>query len=271
MTRDYIHGYSREEQRRLVDQAAVLAPAVFAGLDLCACRSLVEIGCGVGAELLQIRERAPRALLTGVDLSASHLAAARRLLAGGIGRGDVRLVQADASALPFAAASFDTAMTIWTLEHVPDPRRVMAEALRVLTPDGRLVCTEVENGTLAFEPPVPAIAAWWQRFNRRQQAAGGDPYVGRRLHSLAAGLGCRDIHTRNLAPIASHLEPERREVLLTYLESLLLSAAEGLLARGEASPADLAELRAAFAAARADAAVQFRYFAVRLACRPPAA
>ncbi|MEJ2325764.1 MAG: hypothetical protein P8Y25_02625 [Chromatiaceae bacterium] len=34
MAQDYIHGYSREEQRRLIEQADVLAPNVFAGLDL---------------------------------------------------------------------------------------------------------------------------------------------------------------------------------------------------------------------------------------------
>lgn len=269
MTQDYIHGYSREEQRRLVAQAATLAPNVFAGLDLSASRDLLEIGCGVGAELSQIHARWPAARLTGVDHSPRHLAGARDLLAGEIRRGAVSLVHGDASALPFAARSFDTALTIWMLEHVADPARVIAEALRVLTPDGRLICTEVDNDSFAFEPAVPAIADWWSRFNGYQRQAGGDPFVGRRLAGIAAQLGCRDIRSETLPIIASHLEPARRPVLLDYLQDLLLSGAERLLASRQASAADVARLRDAFAEVRESAGTEFRYYAVRLTCRPP--
>lgn len=269
MTQDYIHGYSREEQRRLVEQAAVLAPNVFAGLDLSASRNLLEIGCGVGAELRELSSRQAHLMLAGIDHSAAHLASARDLLSVELRRGTVHLARADAHALPFARGSFDTALTIWMLEHVPDPAAVLAEALRILTPDGRLICTEVDNDSFAFEPQVPAIARWWARFNHYQRRAGGDPVVGRRLHGIAKRLGCREVRTETLPIIASHWEPARRRVLLDYLESLLLSGAERLLASGAANRADVEELRQAFASVGADPSIEFRYFAVRLTCRPP--
>jgi len=51
-------------------------------------------------------------------------------------------VIADAADLPFAANTFDAALCSELLEHVPDPRRVIAEAHRVLKPGGvLLVCT----------------------------------------------------------------------------------------------------------------------------------
>jgi ubiquinone/menaquinone biosynthesis C-methylase UbiE len=270
MTQDYIHGYSREEQRRLVEQAAVLAPNVFAGLDLSASDSLLEIGCGVGAELLELRNRGAHLQLAGIDHSPAHLAAARDLLAADISRGTARLARADACALPFAAGSFDTAVTIWMLEHVPNPGAVLAEALRVLTPDGLVICTEVDNDSFVFEPPVPAISRWWDRFNRYQRQAGGDPFVGRRLHAIAKRLECREIRTETLPIIASHREPARRLVKLEYLESLLLSGAERLIASGAAGGSDVRGLRDAFASVRADGTIEVRYFAVRLTCRPPA-
>lgn len=50
-------------------------------------------------------------------------------------------LQADAAALPLAAGSMDAVVCAELLEHVPDPRRVLAEAARVLRPGGRLVLT----------------------------------------------------------------------------------------------------------------------------------
>lgn len=271
MDQEYIHGYSRSEQHRLLEQAAVLAPNVFAGLHLARSRRLLEIGCGVGAELEQIHARWPQIALTGLDHSAGHLGAAQEHLSPMIRRGEVQLVCGDARALPFPAASFDTATTTWMLEHVADPKHILREALRVLTPDGELICTEVDNESFAFDPPVPAIDAWWGRFNRYQQQAGGDPVIGRHLFGFAKALGCRDIRSETLPIISSRMEPKRRGALLDYLESLLLSGGGRLLAAGHADHGHFAQLREAFETVRGNQTIEFRYFAVRLRCRPPVA
>ncbi len=49
---------------------------------------------------------------------------------------------ADAQALPFADASVDNIVMVDVLHHVPEPRRFLAEAERVLRPGGRVVCVE---------------------------------------------------------------------------------------------------------------------------------
>ncbi len=46
---------------------------------------------------------------------------------------------ADLARLPFPDASFGAALNLVTLEHVPDPARVLAELARVLQPGGRLL------------------------------------------------------------------------------------------------------------------------------------
>jgi SAM-dependent methyltransferase len=45
-------------------------------------------------------------------------------------------VLGSAAALPFAAATFDGVLSVAVLEHVPDPRRCVAEIARVLKPGG---------------------------------------------------------------------------------------------------------------------------------------
>jgi SAM-dependent methyltransferase len=50
-------------------------------------------------------------------------------------------IEGTAEALPAADASFDVVLCTMVLEHVVDPRRVLAEARRVLKPNGRVVLT----------------------------------------------------------------------------------------------------------------------------------
>ena len=101
---------------------------------------LIEIGYG-GGGLLRRLSRLGLAQLVGVDRSSS----VARSIPG------ATLVQADAQALPFAAESFDAAVSVSVLHFWPDLRPPLAEIARVLDPGGRLV--------LVFEPPE-ALRRW---------------------------------------------------------------------------------------------------------------
>ncbi len=268
MSDDYIHGFTRWEQRRLMEQAEILAPSVFAGLDFSNVSTLLEIGCAVGAELSVLRQRWPHLQLTGLDRSAPHLAAARDLLGHEIKRRTVTLVLGDGYALPFSAHKFDCVTTIWMLEHVADPRRIICNARRVLKPDGTLICIEVDNDTFRFDPVSDVIADWWYRFNSYQESAGGDPFIGKKLKDIAEQAGCRHIQAERAHVIDSRREPQRRGVLLEYLANLLLSGADSMIKGGFADESDAARLRAEFDRLRSDDAVDFRYYATRLTCQP---
>lgn len=78
--------------------------------------------------------------LTGIELSPAMLEIARRRAAE-LGR-DADLREGDAQALPFADRSFDTVVCTLSLCTIPDDRRAIAEAERVLRPGGRLVLLE---------------------------------------------------------------------------------------------------------------------------------
>lgn len=263
MSEGYIHGFSPAERDRLVSQARVLAPGVFDGWDLSGVRSLLEIGCGVGAELELVAERWPDVRLVGIDRAASYLEAARERLPETIG-----LVRGDALALPFASGCFDRVVTIWMLEHVADPVPVLREALRVVAPGGFVECLEVDNASFRLDPPIPAISRWFERFNRVQEAGGGDPFVGPKLAACAERAGARTVRADVARMIDSRARPERRETWIAYLESLLLSGADTLVRTGEATRRDADELAAAFRELHARPEVGFRYFATRMRCSP---
>jgi ubiquinone/menaquinone biosynthesis C-methylase UbiE len=92
----------------------------------------VAVGTGLNLPLYPAQVR-----LTGVDLSPAMLAQAR-VRAAELGR-EVDLREADAQALPFPDASFDTVVCTLSLCTVPDERTAIGEMWRVLRPGSRLL------------------------------------------------------------------------------------------------------------------------------------
>lgn len=99
---------------------------------------VLEIGSGTGSNL----ERWPDAVrsVTAVERSPGMNRRARERFAGS--PLPTRLVAGDATALPFPDASFDTVGAVFVLCTIDDSDAALAEARRVLRPDGRLVFYE---------------------------------------------------------------------------------------------------------------------------------
>jgi sarcosine/dimethylglycine N-methyltransferase len=101
-------------------------------LDVCA-------GLGGPARVLAYRFGAR---VTGVDLTHSRCAAGVRLTALVRLSPLVRLLRADAQALPFRTGAFDAAVSQEGLLHVPDKAAVLRECARVLRPGARLAFSD---------------------------------------------------------------------------------------------------------------------------------
>lgn len=121
---------------------------------------VLEIGIGTGLNLHHYR---PEVRLTGVELSPAMLEIARRRAAA-LSR-DVDLRVGDAQALDFPDGSFDTAVSTFALCSIPDARRAVAEASRVLRPGGLLVAVEhVRSPVLAVRAVQRLLDPLAQRF-----------------------------------------------------------------------------------------------------------
>lgn len=78
--------------------------------------------------------------ITAIDISEEMLRRAAKRARPYVGV--LRLLKADALALPFPDGSFDTAVTSCTMCSVPDPVRALRELHRVLRPEGLLLMFE---------------------------------------------------------------------------------------------------------------------------------
>ncbi|MGH3096871.1 MAG: class I SAM-dependent methyltransferase [Streptosporangiales bacterium] len=134
-------------------------------------RRVLEVGCGAAQCSRWLAGRG--ANVVGIDLSAGQLAHARALDARLGTR--VPVLQADAGALPFAAASFDLACSAFgALPFVADIARVQAEVARVLRPGGRWVFSVNHPLRWAFpdDPGPGGLTVQYSYFDR-------SPYVER--------------------------------------------------------------------------------------------
>lgn len=103
--------------------------------------SLLELGAGTGRATRSVRLGLPKARITAVDLSPPYLKVARRKLAA---CDRIDFVEADAADLPFERERFDAVYSVFMFHEMPLKVRqaVLAEARRVLKPDGVLVVVD---------------------------------------------------------------------------------------------------------------------------------
>lgn len=189
---DYVHGYSGRESERLADQADTLAELLHHDTTYPAGSSVLEAGCGVGAQTVHLAAHSPAALITSIDISPDSLVEAeRRVRAAKIG--NVHFQRADIFNLPFAPDFFDHAFLCFVLEHLPDPGRALAAVRTVLKPGGTLTVIEGDHGSAYFHPDSVHARRAIDCLVELQAASGGDANIGRRLYPLLTAAGWRDV------------------------------------------------------------------------------
>lgn len=108
---------------------------------------VLDVGCGTGWFAAGLGRARPDVTVVGLDLSAGMLGKATEA-------GASRLVQGDATRLPFADSSIDVVVGRGVLHHLPDPLAALVEWRRVVTPDGAVV--------LSSEPtPIVEVHGGW--------------------------------------------------------------------------------------------------------------
>ncbi|MGW2153787.1 class I SAM-dependent methyltransferase [Nonomuraea sp. NPDC001699] len=172
---------------------------------------LLELGAGSGAVTRRLRAAEPGLPVIALDVDASLLRNA-----GGCG---APLVTADGARLPLRTGSVGGVLLRYVLQHVGDPAPMLAEALRVLRPGGRIVVVEVDSMLWGLADPMyPELASVHATMAQAQRGAGGDRQIGRKLTRLLRGGGFADVvlrpfattnDTHPTAAFAPHLGPER--------------------------------------------------------------
>jgi ubiquinone/menaquinone biosynthesis C-methylase UbiE len=224
MSGAYVHGYGSRENRRLQDQASTLVELLHWDTAYPEGSSVLEAGCGIGAQTVTLASNSPKALFTSIDVSEASLAEARKAVqAAGIE--NVTLRQADIFHLPFASASFDHVFVCFVLEHLARPVEALRALKSVLKPGGTMTVIEGDHGSTYFYPDSEYARRAVGCLVELQARAKGNALIGRALYPLLTRAGFGAIH---VSPRMVYVDSSKPRLVEGFTKKTFAAMIEGV-------------------------------------------
>jgi len=226
----YLHGYSEWEQNRLIDQNAVLAKYIYERLYFSGDEHVLEIGCGVGAQMIYLMERYPGITMTGVDIDDSQIERAKENLSRrNIDPNRYKLINVDAHNNDWIQdIKPDVVLTVWVLEHLVNPDQFLASLCRHLQSGVRFYATETYHRSLDLVPSSDALRSFWDKMINLQLSIGGNPNIGLIMGDLFAKAGFVVEWHRPFPMLFDRNKIGQRTEMLDYWKGLIESSLEAM-------------------------------------------
>jgi ubiquinone/menaquinone biosynthesis C-methylase UbiE len=150
---------------------------------------VLEVGCGLGFDAIALaRIVGGSGRVVAVDCSRTMLQEARAR-AESLGL-NIDLLLADASHLEYADETFDCARVDRTLQHIPEPKRVLKEMARITKSGGCILAYEPDWGTFTIGSADRQITRkiadfWCDTFK--------SGWIGRYLYGYLREVGLDDV------------------------------------------------------------------------------
>ncbi len=224
MSDAYVHGYQARERERLQDQANALVDLLHSDTSYPPGSTVLEAGCGTGAQTITLASNSPGARITSVDISADSTEEAKARL-GAAGIGNVEFRQADVFALPFDPESFDHVFVCFLLEHLSRPSDALLRLKELLRPGGTITVIEGDHGSAYFHPESAAAQRAIDCLVELQRANGGDAMIGRQLYPLLSAAGFEEVR---VSPRMVYVDASRPELVDGFTRKTFTAMVEGV-------------------------------------------
>jgi len=223
----YVHGYTDREALRLADQAGTLSDLLHHDTVFPAKSSILEAGCGTGAQTVFLSRQNPDCLITSMDISGDSLKKARARMADE-GITNVRFLEADLFDLPFADGLFDHAFVCFVLEHLSRPLDALAGIRRLIRPGGTITAIEGDHGSAFFFPRSEAAREAIACQMELQARSGGNAMIGRELYPLLNLAGFTDVR---VSPRMVYVDSSRPGLVEGFTRNTFTAMIEGIRQR----------------------------------------
>jgi SAM-dependent methyltransferase len=224
MTRSYVHGYDPRENARLQDQASTLVQLLHGDTAYAAGTTVLEAGCGVGAQTVTLAANSPAAEITSVDISDRSIAQAREAVEAA-GLTNVTFRQGDIFDLPFEPESFDHIFVCFVLEHLADPVGALRELKKLLKKGGSMTTIEGDHGSTYFHPDSAKAYRAIRCQVELQRRSGGNANIGRQLFPLLNEAGFEAVR---VSPRMVYVDASRPDLIDGFTRKTFTAMVEGV-------------------------------------------
>lgn len=231
MAGSYVHGYDAREAQRLQDQAGTLVAMLHRDTHYPDGSTVLEAGCGTGAQTVTLARQSPGAQFIAIDVSAASLDAARAAVVAA-GLTNVHFRQADLFDLPFTAASFDHVFVCFVLEHLARPVEALIRLRGLLRAGGSMTVIEGDHGSAYFHPDSAAAHAAIQCQVELQHRAGGNALIGRQVFPMMTAAGLQDVR---VSPRMVYVDGSRPDLADGFIHKTFTAMIEGVRAPATAA------------------------------------
>lgn len=176
---------------------------------------MLDVACGPGILACALAPHMRH--VTGLDITPAMIAEAKARQAG-LGLDNLAWRTGDATALPFADASFDRVTTRYSFHHLLDPAAVLAEMKRVCRKDGRIVVIDAT--------PAPAKQAAYDTMERLRDPSHTSALTLDQMRRLGADSGLHEVVVAELrleARLDTLADPEDMPALTAMFEEDIAS------------------------------------------------
>jgi ubiquinone/menaquinone biosynthesis C-methylase UbiE len=168
--------------------------------------SVLSVGCGPGVILREVCALNRSIRATGLDISDERVREAKQRNRE---NPQANFVRGDAQAMDFASNSFELVYSRMLMEYLKDKEGAVREMVRVCKAGGAVLLQDLDGQLLWHYPEDPAVQGTVEKVVRALAVTGFDPFIGRKLFSLAhqAGLKNIDVQVECYHLIAGEIEP----------------------------------------------------------------
>lgn len=224
MNSEYVHGYDPRESIRLQDQASTLVELLHSDTLYPAECTVLEAGCGTGAQTATLASNSPHAHFISLDISASSIAEAKKKIEK-TGFTNVSFQQGDIFKLPFKPESFDHIFVCFVLEHLVRPIEALNSLKNLIKVGGTITVIEGDHGSTYFHPHSEAAYKAIQCQVELQKRAGGNANIGRELYPLLNAVGFSFIH---VSPRMVYVDSSRPWLVEGFTKNTFTAMIEGV-------------------------------------------
>ena len=221
---EYVHGFTERESRRLLDQATTLVEILHSDTAYPTGSSVLEAGCGIGAQTLTLARNSPGARIVSIDFAEASLDAARKLTASE-GLQNITFQRADIFDLPFPRESFDHVFVCFVLEHLRNPIEALSSLRAILKKGGSITVIEGDHGSSYFHPDSPDALRTVQCLIDLQARFGGNALIGRQLYPLMIEAGFNSVR---VSPRMVYVDGGRPELVEGFTKQTFIAMVEGI-------------------------------------------